>query len=415
MCNSLSVVEAAPAPRARDKGKLQTVAQFYGAMPTGVTVSQKGRVFVNFPRWGDEVPFSVAEIVDGKAVAFPPEPVERVKRKRLFRSGNVIRITETVYRRLRTPNWNDFGASGTRKLLALEKSPRAENLRRNHFVCVQSVVVDPADRLWVLDSGAIDFGLTAPGGPKMVCFDLKTNRAVKTIVFAGNVIKPGTYLNDVRFDLRKGRAGTAYITDSGVGGIIVVDLASGSAFRRLDNHRSVQSEPKFVPLIEGRSVFSTPKNQFPGYVGVKSDGIALSADGSRLFYSPLSSRRLYSVSTSVLLNGKASNGVVENSIVDHGDKGMSDGLEVDAQGRIYCTQLETNSISRRLPSGLFETIVHNDRLLWPDTLSLASNGDLYVITNQLHRQKGFNSGKDLRVKPYSLFKIATDGTPVRLK
>ena len=34
-------------------GKLELVATFNGPMPTGVTVSQKGRIFVNFPRWGD--------------------------------------------------------------------------------------------------------------------------------------------------------------------------------------------------------------------------------------------------------------------------------------------------------------------------------------------------------------------------
>ncbi len=44
-------------------------------MPTGVTVSQTGRIFVNFPRWGDDVPFTVAEIVKGKAVAFPDAAV----------------------------------------------------------------------------------------------------------------------------------------------------------------------------------------------------------------------------------------------------------------------------------------------------------------------------------------------------
>ena len=47
---------------------------------------------------------------------------------------------------------------------------------------------------------------------------------------------PTTYLNDVRFDLRQGAEGVAYITDSnneGIGGIIVIDIASGRAIRRL--------------------------------------------------------------------------------------------------------------------------------------------------------------------------------------
>ena len=52
-------------------GTLEVVAQFYGPMPTGVTVSHDGRVFVCFPRWGDRVDFTVGEIVDGNTIAYP--------------------------------------------------------------------------------------------------------------------------------------------------------------------------------------------------------------------------------------------------------------------------------------------------------------------------------------------------------
>ncbi len=384
-CSVVSVplpAQAAPAPREKLAGKLQTVAQFYGAMPTGVTVSHRGRVFINYPRWGDNVPFTVAEIKKGRAVAYPDLGL------------------------------NDFSRNGSRAALSTEKTARARTQRETHLVSVQSVVVDAKDRLWILDTGSIAFGPTAPGGPKLVCIDLATDSVEKVIPIPPNVALPTTYLNDVRFDLSRGGEGVAYITDSGAGGIIVVDLGSGSSFRRLDNHFSVQPEPRFVPFIEGRGRFQTPPGKFPQYLGIKSDGIAMGADGKRLFYCPLASRRLFSVSTDALFESSAA---AARSVIEHGDKGMSDGLESDAQGRIYCTQLETNSISRRLPNGLFETLVHDDRLLWPDTLSLAGNGDLYVMANQLHEQKGFNYGQEKRRKPYSLFKIKTDGTPIRLK
>lgn len=54
-------------------GVLEPVVYFNGAMPTGVTVSHQGRIFVNFPKWGDDVPFTVAEIKNGYAVAYPDE------------------------------------------------------------------------------------------------------------------------------------------------------------------------------------------------------------------------------------------------------------------------------------------------------------------------------------------------------
>jgi hypothetical protein len=58
-------------------GKLEPVAYFNDAMPTGVTMSHQGRIFVNFPKWGDEVAFSVAELCNGKTVAYPNEAINR--------------------------------------------------------------------------------------------------------------------------------------------------------------------------------------------------------------------------------------------------------------------------------------------------------------------------------------------------
>src|ERR1700688_3052700 len=46
----------------RPIGQIEPVFEFYDAMPTGVTVAASGRVFINFPRWGDDVPFTVGEI-----------------------------------------------------------------------------------------------------------------------------------------------------------------------------------------------------------------------------------------------------------------------------------------------------------------------------------------------------------------
>jgi hypothetical protein len=112
-------------------GVLEPVAHFNEAMPTGVTVSHKGRIFVNFPRWGDKVSFAVAEVKEGKAIAYPDEPMNQSTR-------------------------SDITADDADAL-----------------VSAQSVVVDPADRLWILDTGSPMFQPTKYGGPKLVCMDLK--------------------------------------------------------------------------------------------------------------------------------------------------------------------------------------------------------------------------------------------------
>jgi sugar lactone lactonase YvrE len=357
----------------RTVGELEVVATFDGPMPTGVTVSHKGRVFVNYPRWGDPVTFTVAEVKGGKATAYPDAA-----------------------------------------LATFDKSRPGETL-----VSVQSVVVDPADRLWILDTGSIEFGPVIPGGAKLVGVDLASDKVFKTITFPPDVALKTSYLNDVRFDLRKGKAGVAYITDSsgnGPNGIVVMDLQTGASRRRLHDHPSTKAQKNFLPIVEGRPLMQRKPGQPPRHLTIGADGIAISHDGKYLYYCPLASRHLYRVSTDALLDEKASDADVAKTVEDLGDRGFaSDGLETDDKGRIYLTNYEHNAVLRRGTDGQYETLVHDPRVLWPDTLSLATDKHLYFTANQLHRQKMFHDGKDEREKPYVLFRVKVDAGPVLLK
>jgi hypothetical protein len=78
--NGGTMLNAAPAPASpaaaqlpsdRPIGRIEPVFAFHDAMLTGVTVAADGRIFVNFPRWGDEVPFTVVEVRNGRVVAYP--------------------------------------------------------------------------------------------------------------------------------------------------------------------------------------------------------------------------------------------------------------------------------------------------------------------------------------------------------
>ncbi len=102
-------------------------------------------------------------------------------------------------------------------------------------------------------------------------------------------------------------------------------------------------------------------------------------------------------------------------MVDLGEKGASDGLEADDKGHVYAGDYEHNSILQRQADGAWKIIAHDPRILWPDTLSVASDGYLYFTANQLDRQAMFHDGKDLRVRPYDLFRIKIDAGPVLLK
>ena len=225
------------------------------------------------------------------------------------------------------------------------------------------------------------------------------------------MVLPDTGLNDVRFDLHRGREGMAFITDTS-NTLIVVDLALLKSWRRLANHISTRPDPQYVPVVEGE-VFPRQPGP-PETIQVGADGIAISPDGKTLYYCPAISRHLYSVSVDTLADPTKSDAEVEATVKDLGEKGGgSDGLESDGEGRVYLSDYEHDGIHRRLVTGEIETLVHDPRVLWPDTLSLASDGYLYFTSNQVGRIGGFNNGHDRRQKPYVLFRVKVDGTRIR--
>ncbi len=361
----------APALAQTSSPRVEVVADLRGAMPTGVTVAPNGRIFLNYPQWGDRPPFTVGELKNGKVTAYPDARV------------------------------NDVAKGGPAE----------------HFISVQSVVVDAANRLWVLDTAAPGFAAPTAGGAKLVAIDLATDKVVRTLVLGPDVVLPTTYLNDVRFDLRQGEGGVAYITDSsikGPGGIIVVDLASGRAMRRLSGHPTTMPDPGFTPVIEGQTLMNRPAGGKPTPWLVATDGIAISPDGGTLYYCALSSRHFYSVPTALLRDPAVSDTEIAAAVRDLDPKAPSDGLAEDDAGNIYAGDYENGAV-RRFSDGKWETIARDPRILWPDTLSVGADRNLYFTANQLHRQAGFHQGEDLRRQPYQLLRVAIGHGPVLLK
>jgi len=361
------------APSRAQTALVQTVARFPGATPIGVTVSRTGRIFMSFPRAFDAGPYDVAEIKNGRPVPYPDAAVNR-----------------------------------------LSGLPQSQRL-----VSVQGLTVDADDRLWLLDLGIIRTAPTAPGGPKLVAVDLKTNKIVRTILFPASIAGPNAYLNDVRVDLRLGRAGTAFITDSsekGPNGIVVVDLASGTSRRRLNDHPSVKAEPGFTPIVEGQPLLKRLKGMPSQKDRTGVDGLTLTPDGKFLYYGPNEGHHLYRVGTAALADPAQTDAQVAATVEDLGDKGFaSDGIEADSQGYIYLTDYEHNAVKRRSPGGQYETIVSGPNLIWPDSIAFGRDGYMYFTADQLNRQAKYHDGKDLRVKPIPLYRVDVGSQPVALK
>lgn len=243
------------------------------------------------------------------------------------------------------------------------------------------------------------------GGPKLVGINLTNNTVFKTIVFPPTVAYPDSYLNDVRFDLRSNlsgvnKSGVAYLTDSsseGRDGLIIVDLASGNSWRHLNSDSRVHPELQFVPFVAGQPYYGFMAGQPRSYIAFGADGIALSKDGSTLYFAPTSGHYLYSIATSLLrAHGDNSEVNAQMGVQSLTQKGVSDGFETDTNGQYLDLPLYTTisrSLLTRLPRVLgfiymgnceqnavvfwnpnnssMTTFVRDPRLLWIDTCKLS--------------------------------------------
>lgn len=333
--------------------ELQEIASFANQQATGVGVSQKsGRVFVNFPQWSDDHLLSVAEIVDGQPRPFPNE------------------------------EWNKPGAAGS------------------HFICVQSVVVDDQDNLWILDPAAPKMLEIVKGGPKLVKVDMRTNHVAQTIPFGEDIAPKKSYLNDVRIDTA---ANVAFITDSGKGAIIVVDLKTGKARRLLEGHKSVQAEKDVKLTVDGKELVN---QETKGAPQIASDGIALDVKNGYLYYHALTGRTLYRIKTSALTDEKLKESDLESKIETVAQTPAPDGMLESADGSIYLTDIEGGAIVRwNLATDKVEPVIADKRLSWPDTLAWGPGGELYVTASQIQHMARFNGGKPTRTEPYKLWKV----------
>ena len=69
LAGTAAIPASAQAPASQ--GAVLTKVASFEHQVTGVTVSKDGRIFVNFPRWTEDSPVSVAEVKDGKLTPFP--------------------------------------------------------------------------------------------------------------------------------------------------------------------------------------------------------------------------------------------------------------------------------------------------------------------------------------------------------
>ncbi|MEM1165718.1 MAG: L-dopachrome tautomerase-related protein [Planctomycetota bacterium] len=340
------------------QGELQLVAESPHQW-TGVAVGRTGRVFVCYPRWGGAYEYAVEEIKGERRIPYPNVEMNR---------------------------W----------------SPTDNPSER--FVCVQSVTFDDAGDLWVLDTGNPEFRGVIPGAPKLVHIDLADNLVVSINPFDSALALPHSYLNDVRVDRRRN---FAYITDSGAGGLIALNLLTGVGRRVLDGHPSTLADPNVIPVIDGREWRDVRTGQVPQ---IHADGIALDHEGRFLYWQALTGDTLYRIPTVLLRDFATPHEQIAASVEVMGRTVVTDGMEIDRNGRIYFTSLENNSIVLRQPTGeLYALVDAHPQLDWPDSFAWGLNRWLYFTTAQIHEHAQFRPEGGAPDEPYRLWRVGAPG------
>jgi len=71
------------------------------------------------------------------------------------------------------------------------------------------------------------------------------------------------------------------------------------------------------------------------------------------------------------------------------------GITRDAEGRLYLGSVQDNAIWVLDPvSGQKQMLLQDQRLLWPDAMSIDTDGYLYIPAPQLRLLPKFNDGSD---------------------
>jgi sugar lactone lactonase YvrE len=336
-------------------------AHFDGRQVTGIAVSKAGRVFVNFPHWDEFHDLSVAELLpDGRLKPFPYE-------------------------------WDQDGVS-----TQAAGAPLA-----NGFFCVQSVVCDDQDTLWIVDAASPGMKGVVNNQAKLVAVDLARNQSRRVYAFNAEVAPPKSYLNDVRVDPARH---TAYLSDSGLGAIVVVDLETGGARRLLEKDPSTHGEPGFRLSVLGEEL-TGPDGKPPE---IHCDGIELSPDRNYLYYHALTARTLYRIETAALRDATLTEAQLAAKVEKVAETGPVDGLGLDRAGNLYLSYLEDGAVRRlplATPGAAVETVVKDPALMWPDSFACGPDGTMYVSCSQIENSVRFHKGKSVRATPYRIFKL----------
>ena len=264
---------------------------------------------------------------------------------------------------------------------------------------------DPDGRVWLMDMGTRS-GIT----PKIVVWDTVDDRLDRVIPLPPEAVTRHSEPNDFAVDAARG---LVFIADEGAGdggdgstgAIIVLDLATGEARRRLQGCPGIAAEAHSLHL-EGREITRIAPDGRRQPLRVGADGIALDAAGEWLYISPLNGHAMWRLRVDDLLDPALDDHALAARLERYADKPNSGGMSFDAAGDLYLTEIEGNSVGRiSARDRSYARVLTRDDLFWPDGIMVGPDGGLYVVVTQLPRSPVLSaSGRDEAERPFKVFR-----------
>lgn len=270
---------------------------------------------------------------------------------------------------------------------------------RDAFVMVNAVHVFDDNTLWVVDQGAPGGTRPAPGTQKLVRLDPRTNSILTVLRFADDILPPGATMNDLRIHDQM-----IYVTDSGLGGIIVHDLTANRTIRRLSGHPL--SKASGVQKGGGGRILADATGKRPS---VQSDMIELSVDGLWLYWSTPTGP-IRRISTAALAEPTFSDAKLAQMIETVAAIPTIGGTAIDTLGNLYLGDVENRRISVQTPGGTRPTLVADDRLSSPDAIFIGRDRRLYVPASQIEHLAQHDGGADHTKAPFLILSMPLPDT-----
>ena len=241
------------------------------------------------------------------------------------------------------------------------------------FVYLNSVHIFQDDTIWCVDQGALSadvfpekYSVPAPGAQKLVQLHPESGEILSIIRFDDKILPAGAQMNDLRF-----HGSALYISDSGLGGIIIHDFSTGKTQRRLSGRKVTKASDKAPPAIlaniKGGKTFHPPN----------SDMIEITADGKWLYWASPTGP-FYRIETRLLLDSKYSDDDLLPYVEKVYDNNFSGGCCMDSAGNIYFSETVTHNITVLSSAGETRTLVSDNRLLRPDGSFISDGRTLYI-------------------------------------